>query len=397
MSNGTRFSPELESLRGLAALMVAIGHCYLLLQVPMLVGTSDLGRFAAKLAHAALDPQPAVLLFFVISGFVLRLQLLGMSASGPERYAAFVTRRVFRLIPPMWASVCFATLLLVWQHPSVSDVSVILNGMFLRQPNANIVLWSLHVELYCSLLFPALFWLSKRMGLVGSSVLTGALGLLMLLPPVPAWLMSAQPGAALTVQYVVFFQAGLLAGLVGERFPALVGWRHAPVIVLVALAVCQLAPLVAGADRLMLIGNWTNWMWLEVPACFAAVLFLAHHPTGFVTRVLRSRPARFVGRVSFSVYLIHLPILVVLLPTARSMAAEWGRPTLILLTAAVLAPTFLLAAFSYKFVEVPSNLLGRELADRLLRRLRALRRRDAAGVPVRSGDAVATAPTLAGR
>src|SRR5262245_26063246 len=87
-SRADGFNHRLESLRGLAAMMVAFGHAFLVID-----GRIFSGLFYVFNGHAA------VTLFFVLSGYVLGLAL--RRAEGPvgREYVRFGIRRILRIYP----------------------------------------------------------------------------------------------------------------------------------------------------------------------------------------------------------------------------------------------------------------------------------------------------------
>src|SRR5487761_599351 len=89
---------RLDSLRGLAALSVGIGHAFLCVDFSQgsSLHTAALGIF---------DGDYAVDLFFVLSGFVLVNMVRGFSGA---HYGAYLGRRLLRLYPLLWASLIVA-------------------------------------------------------------------------------------------------------------------------------------------------------------------------------------------------------------------------------------------------------------------------------------------------
>jgi len=86
------FIPRLESLRGLAALAVVIYHIWQQLSDSSLTGWLDL--IFCRLIASVANGIGAVVIFFVLSGFVLARSL----DRDPNRYR-FLRNRVFRLLP----------------------------------------------------------------------------------------------------------------------------------------------------------------------------------------------------------------------------------------------------------------------------------------------------------
>src|SRR5690349_9211043 len=93
----------LDAMRGLAAISVVIHHCILSLPQP----AQD--RIEALLKFTPLRPfstgRPFVLLFFVLSGFVLTVAIRSDSRFS---YSAFVLKRVCRIYLPYAASLAFS-------------------------------------------------------------------------------------------------------------------------------------------------------------------------------------------------------------------------------------------------------------------------------------------------
>ena len=93
---------QLDSLRGVAALVVVLGHLYLTVNDD---GAS--GLFRTPLSPFVTGPA-AVVLFFVLSGFVLSLPY----ASGRgRRYRAYAVGRLCRLYLPLLATVLLSAVL----------------------------------------------------------------------------------------------------------------------------------------------------------------------------------------------------------------------------------------------------------------------------------------------
>src|ERR1700749_3375680 len=102
-------SLHLQSLRGIAALCVAVGHGFTV----MTAGRIGHPEFSPRPGNALLaagqllvQPNTAVILFYVLSGFVLGEALRRSRASGEAQHLlAFGIRRLWRLLPVMWLSI----------------------------------------------------------------------------------------------------------------------------------------------------------------------------------------------------------------------------------------------------------------------------------------------------
>jgi peptidoglycan/LPS O-acetylase OafA/YrhL len=92
---------ELDALRGLAAMVVVIGHFQHLFSVKVSPLSYLLFRTPINILFAG---HEAVILFFLLSGYVLSLPFL----RAPQSYPVFVVRRVFRIYLPYLAALGLA-------------------------------------------------------------------------------------------------------------------------------------------------------------------------------------------------------------------------------------------------------------------------------------------------
>jgi peptidoglycan/LPS O-acetylase OafA/YrhL len=138
------FLPRLESLRGVAALIVVGYHASHRLSGGSAYNWFD--GFAWRVLTAVSNGTGAVVVFFVLSGFVLARSL--ESNSDPVR---FLRNRVFRLFPAAMAVVALLTML-HWQfgffvgyEASFDPLDVFLN-LLMIWTDINGVMWSVTVE-----------------------------------------------------------------------------------------------------------------------------------------------------------------------------------------------------------------------------------------------------------
>ena len=116
----------------------------------------------------------AVILFFVLSGFVLSL---GSAVTTPAQYLAFALRRIGRIYLPFVAAVAISgvcCVLFLGRFPPLADwyysswhepitLTIILRELGLFPLLAlNPSFWSLSYEIVISLLFPSFWWLLRR-------------------------------------------------------------------------------------------------------------------------------------------------------------------------------------------------------------------------------------------
>ncbi len=353
--------PELDALRGIAALMVLIQHAQQLVPpvpTPAFPGAGFLRWLLFE--HTPLRildvGRPAVLFFFVLSGYVLTRALL---VSGSPGLFAFAVQRSIRLMLPAGASVLLSVGLylvlfdpdalpelrdrtLAWHEPP-TVVQVISSTLLLADLALNIPLWSLVQEWRLTVLLPLVLLLRGR--LLHLLVLACALmlaGQVLGARENQIQLADGLRGsAASTLYFALAFGTGAALALAGP-LRALGSGERALLLALAALLFSMKSDLATYAGSVILI-------------------VVAQEPGAF-QRLLRRPVMVWLGRISFSLYLVHVPILV-----AAVYALHGTAPPL---AAAVIGAALALpaAALMRVAVEEPSRRLARRAERRLSRR-----------------------------
>ncbi len=340
---GDAFRPDLEGLRGVAILAVLLFHA----GVP---GTG--GGFIG------------VDVFFVLSGFLITgLLLREREERGAIDLAGFYARRARRILPAA-AVVLLAILIASWIILAPLDVPGVAGDVFasilfvgnirfalqatdyfaadvLRSPVLHY--WSLGVEEQFYLLWPFLLILAMRFrrvrlsaGLLVGAVFVVSLVFAIVMTGVDApWAFYSLPGRAWQLAL-----GGLLA--VGATGLARVPWP-----VKLAAGWGGLAAVVASV---VLIGPEVPYPGVAalLPSLGAAGLILAGAGRLSPGALLATPPLRFLGRISYSLYLVHWPILV--LPAATlAVGEELSLPVRLGLAAA----SVVVATLSYRLIEQP--------------------------------------------
>jgi peptidoglycan/LPS O-acetylase OafA/YrhL len=92
--------------------------------------------------------------------------------------------------------------------------------------------------------------------------------------------------------------------------------------------------------------------WALIPTIATLLVIYAQVSSGWLERITSLKPVQFLGDISYSLYLWHWP-LIILLPLA--LAAELGTAQKVL----IIALSLLLAFLSYRFIEQPFIKMGR--------------------------------------
>jgi peptidoglycan/LPS O-acetylase OafA/YrhL len=228
--------------------------------------------------------------------------------------------------------------------------------------NINLPAWSLSTEWVAYLVFPVFAWWI----LVGAQrKIWLAVGLAIIILLGLAWASLSPPdGIASDGPLSVFDTAtplpvlrcfaGFILGMAAYRLKdAAFGRVLASRTLygdLLALAVVALLFVPAGDVALVVLAT-TLILHLAVSGSFAS-------------RALESPVVHYLGVVSYSIYLVHIPLIL----TLRTLAAHFGLPALVANLAGI-ALTFVVAPLTYRYIELP----GRNLIRRLIepRRVRA--------------------------
>jgi peptidoglycan/LPS O-acetylase OafA/YrhL len=326
----------LDGLRGLAALAVVVLHVWMYTDAnyPRPGRTDLLDRVIGEL-------RIAVVLFFVLSGFLLASPWVRGKAPSLGRYAV---RRLARIAPAYWAAVIGSLLLL---HGSGSGRDIDLHDLpkFLlfvanvfpqTRNQLDPPLWSLHIEVSFYVVLPLIglaLLRTKRKWLVAVALIAAGLawttaGALRSWPPETTWTLPSYLGA---------FAAGIGAATFAAR-P-----RRAPLIVLAGTTVVVANAVWHSGGGTGVPGHAAG----DLPAAlgFAAIIWGISARPG---RLLSSPPLRVLGTLSFGIYLWHMPVLYALQRSDRF--PERFLPAL----AWVLPFTFLLATASWYLIEKPA-------------------------------------------
>lgn len=346
-SGRTGFLARIESLRGVAALTVAVLHATAPLVAQPAQGRLDqAGLFAIK---ALTNGYGAVVAFFVISGFVL-----ARSLDRNFDVRRFAAARAFRLFPAAATAVGVVVLLhAFFGHAlnggvSYGPVNVILNMLMLR---ANIigVMWSMKAELAATPLIFVCSWIGR----------TGKPHRLLLIA-----------GGLFALSFLGQYCHALGDDTnLGPLFAFPIGvWIHFGGRKLVEQLSTNSAVLVAGSAVVVFCGcSFFNTvasfgLLAECLSAAALVALIAYREGDAMFAPLDYPLLRFFGKISYSFYLLHPLSLWSAARVADHVQRLGDLPvSVIALTAAVcsVAATTPFAYLSWRFVETPFVRLGK--------------------------------------
>ena len=301
-----------DGLRALAALFVVLCHAWFE-PANGFYASRWMNKLGLSYGHLAVD------VFIVVSGFCLMLPL--MRRGGViESVSSFYWRRARRILPPYYAAVALSALFIVtvagaktgtvWDNslpltlPQLEAHALLLHNLPLPIPGGaiNYPLWSIATECQIYLLMPVLVLSLRRLGAAATLAWTVLFGLLLTFGFHGA-LASALPW------YLSLFCMGALAARQCSRpsIPA-AGWARAGSYVL--FSVVALTIVARGKEffnaHLIVMDTLTG-------AAAALLLVASFHDAErrqhAVTKLLSWRPLVRVGVFSYSLYLVHAPLL----------------------------------------------------------------------------------------
>ncbi|MFC9584621.1 acyltransferase family protein [Streptomyces yangpuensis] len=420
----------LDALRGVAALVVALHHFDVLRMLPFggaVWWNFDMGLFG-------------VMLFFIVSGYIIPASL---ERRGDVR--AFWIGRIFRIYPALIAAFVLSMILpagdgsVALLRTGDNLAALVANGLMLQDllgvTNGMNVTWTLCYEMVFYFLVTALFTRGLHrhsapiaVGLAGVALVTGT--------AVGTQLLNAELGSTRTLLLIVtpivlMGLAGVLSGnrtltgvgalLLGGiglvllalngRAPAFETWmifatmfagtvvyraQHGQLARVPALLACGFV-IVAG----VLVGRFYNhgkvldltwssgWKAWSVAYLAAWVLF----GVGFLLRARRfPKVLTWLGAISFSVYLLHIPLLRTIEPLLGIPPQPSSTLGRIAWTAVFLGVVVAVSHLMYHLVEMPMQRLGRRVQKDVERRRPA----DRPAAPAAPATPAEPEPALAG-
>lgn len=378
---------SLDSLRGISSMVVVIFHCLLVFPFFQYANYSqEYTNIFWKIIfitplQSLFAGLPAVLLFFILSGFVLSLPFIKNTA---PNYWTYIIKRFCRIYVPYMVIMVISVILVSlfanykdieslspiynsrWDHPvtlkaMISYVVMISHDM----TNVNGVVWTLYHEMRISLFFPFLMipiikynWKKALIVTVGSVIGVWTIFRILIALIDNKYSQLFLYEFSDTLYYSGFFILGAILAKCREPIcTKLKTFKSASIFSLLLLA-------------LLLI----NYKWLYefyniddisifgyflirdiTPSLGIILLFSLVLAIPNFNRFLTKSPFVWLGKISYSLYLIHIPVIM--------LSCIYLSKLVPFIAAIFMAPLLSLpvAALTYRFVELPSIELGKRL------------------------------------
>lgn len=347
---------SLDGLRGIASVAVLLFHTCKMLQL-----------FGPEGLYEAIPGVAAVIVFFVISGIVLTLAPLKRLSRGEQyNWFGYFPRRVIRLCVPLVAAIALGVLAsfvasatgldprqdkpIDWSL-EFSDIArqvlmqfdVLFNasdGQYLidgtRFVRANSPTWSMSWELWFSLALPLavyIVWRTKRpwVGIISCVILA---------------FFSSFTGYFPIRMCIMFIVGAYLAKMLPSLLKRRLHWLLMLVVLVACLSVIEFQGVCASRGTFPIEGSFVQL--LSDIGCIGLVALATMH--GFVNRFLSSRPMRFLGKLSYSLYLTH----VLVVGSIGPILPRVGISHPLAIASLIIVVSFLVAWAFWRIVEKPS-------------------------------------------
>ena len=361
-NNKSKYLPSIDSLRALAVLAVIIYH----VDVNYLPG-----------GFLGVD------LFFVLSGYLISsLIIKEYKKTGSLNLYNFYIRRARRLLPAVYFMI---TVVLV--------VIVMFNGVLLKKSHLDAIfgyiyssnwwyifhkldyfdsfgsqspfkhLWSLAIEEQFYMIFPLLFLLINRKKKdkdgfykLNRNFLYVILGVILV--SLIAHIILFDINNISRIYFGTDTRAfSLLVGVVGAILYPMdkLNTKITPQENLV-YSVVSLISIAALITIMIYTSEYNTWLYrggfLLVAILGIIIIISSGKQHTIMAKLLSFKPVVFIGKISYSLYLWHFPVLVLTTPVS-----EIGKPNIFFVVLRVIL-TFILAIISYALVETPIRKLG---------------------------------------
>jgi peptidoglycan/LPS O-acetylase OafA/YrhL len=366
-----------EGLRGLAAIYVVLTHIRSMVDPgPVFVGAASAAPpWLAKFLPVLGFGHVAVAAFIVLSGFCLQTSLFNHSDGRLRSLPKFFARRAWRILPAYYS--CLALSLVVCAfvtskqtgYPFAqyvpADARAIVSHLFLVHNfdpslmfKINGVLWSIALEAQLYLVFPFLVAMLFKVGRVGLVALTSLVSALCL------WFIPTANAGKSYIWFLPLFVLGMVAAHFAYRPHRKIGVvpKLGALWALIGIGIFAVGVMWKSDPR------WVSFVLrdLGVGVSVAAFIYVGSvRPSSWVSRLFGAKALVKLGAFSYSLYLIHHPLLQVLYVNRPAFAQSVEMATLYLFAAGV--PIILLCSWVFAWFFERPFMVNRKVLEPILR------------------------------
>lgn len=328
----------LDGLRGLAVLIVLLSHA------------SNLGFMFADFLNFQKIGKIGVYLFFVLSAYLLDRQIaiaFITRQAGRLFWKNYFLRRFLRIYPLYTVSLLFFLAITWIGFPTVIQTfeDVAWHMMLLRGES---IFWSIPVEFKYYFFSPLVMFVCHRY--LKWSIQPIFIFFLILTATAVYIELSRGLPVVSTLRYLPLFLAGTffsIAELLNKRSkPSLMSALSVDFLGVVAFALILLSvPYYFHLAFDRQVDFHHSVFYLPYAIVWTTLLLAAKGGKGFIRRVLSFKPLRFLGAISYSLYLFHMPVL-------QFLQADSGIPHSMKIYLFFIISIFI-SMLTYAIIEVP--------------------------------------------
>ena len=318
-----------------------------------------------------------VTLFFTLSGYLATKSIMRATARGGFSYPRYISRRIMRMMPPILVTVALTAIATYIAAPSLLpkvQQDALPSALFLSNwfyifrnvsyfaaaglPSPLTHLWFCGVTMQFYLIWPlVLMALCSRTRSRNTAI---GITVAFTLASTAAMVLMFNPAADTSRVYygtdtrAAELLCGALAAIAAPRLREMLsGDIHTPgankgISKVNAISIVWLVAVIAGV--LMLTGE-SAWLYRGGFLLFAFVtgllIICVQNTECTVRRLLSAKPLVWLGQRSFSIYLVHYPLLILMNPATRTTRIAWWEQALQLVLILAVAEVF------YRLVERP--------------------------------------------
>jgi peptidoglycan/LPS O-acetylase OafA/YrhL len=365
---------ELDSLRGLAASTVLLSHLFIIL--PSIYLINEMRKTPIHIFWAG---HEAVILFFVLSGFVLSLPFFRDKI---PKYRDYLIKRFCRIYIPYFVAISISIIcMLLFSRTGITELSnwfnaewttplsfglliqhIFLIGEFKTQ-SFNGVIWSLVHEMRISIIFPFLMYSINKYDWKRNIIIALSCSSLyflifyFILKVYKYDISSLQSSYFATIHYISFF---ILGSLLAKNIQ-FINVYYMKIInkgVKISLFIFAILAYTYSSwfpsiflSHIVIVDDWSI-------AIGGSIFIIFCLNSNIIRKIMLLKPVHFVGKISYSLYLYHMIIMFTLIHVF------YGKLPIGLILFSSLVLSFVIASIMYFAIEKSSIKLGKSLTTK---------------------------------
>ena len=293
----------LDGLRGIAVLFVLLSH------------SSKVGVLFSESLDFSHCAKYGIYLFFVLSAYLLDRQIgsaLLENKADKGFWKSYFKKRILRIYPMYIAALFLFGVLNYWGFDTVIDKleDIPLHLLLIKGES---IFWSIPVEFKYYILSPLILWICHRFLKWNFTGVVTVISILIIIPMIFHYLYRLPHGS--TFSFLPVFLTGTFIAIAEILKKDFIKVKISPVVMDTSGILCfSLVILSIPHFFYTLTGMEFNFLrpLLYVPysLCWGMVLLSSKYGSGIMKRFLELKILRFIGVISYSVYLLHIPVLV---------------------------------------------------------------------------------------